>query len=281
MRVKLSSFFILFILLCIYLGFFEQVFILFISITLHEFGHVFAAWRLGIRVEEIVLFPFGSVAKTEDITKYGGYTEALIAIAGPAVSLVLALIFYFLSPVVPMLALAAKYNYYMFFFNLLPALPLDGGRIARNILISFLSFKQATKLMVTCARVLAILLILMDVIRLIHGEIHITYTLVGVFLYNAAGKELKFCSYYYLLSKNNSKKGRIGQKRIRTRTIRVNQNTYIRHIVSQFSPGNICVMQVVNEAGRVVYTLSEAEIMESFLLHGYESRIRDMKKNIL
>jgi Zn-dependent protease len=124
------------------------------SIVLHELGHAWAAARQGITISEITLWLFGGVARmTRDTDSPGA--EFKIAAAGPAVSLVLALIAGGLglaiaggsaywdatageanpdvNAVAAGLAWVAEINAFIFVFNLIPAFPLDGGRIARAI----------------------------------------------------------------------------------------------------------------------------------------------------
>src|SRR5262245_2169654 len=112
----------------------------FTSLLLHEFGHALQAKREGIEIEGITLWLFGGVAKFKGMFQSAG-AEFRIAIAGPLVSLVLGGIFVLLAwkgslPEV-MDGVAAWLGYInltLLIFNLLPALPLDGGRVLRSAL---------------------------------------------------------------------------------------------------------------------------------------------------
>jgi Zn-dependent protease len=112
----------------------------FTSLLLHEFGHALEAKREGVEIEGITLWLFGGVAKFKGMFQSAG-AEFRIAIAGPLVSLVLGAIFVLLAwkaslPEV-MDGVAAWLGYInlsLLLFNLLPALPLDGGRVLRSAL---------------------------------------------------------------------------------------------------------------------------------------------------
>lgn len=143
--------------------------LLFACVALHELGHAVMAGRFGVRTGEIVLYPIGGVARLESIPQ--GKAELLIALAGPAVNLGLALLL-----VVVMLAagqplvvdaervlergsllqqlLAA--NVTLFLFNLLPAFPMDGGRVLRAALTLRLPPERATAIAATIGQGLAL-----------------------------------------------------------------------------------------------------------------------------
>lgn len=276
-RIKFNNFFILFLLVSFYTGYIEQSIIIFISVLLHEIGHAAVAKCLKIKVEEIELFPFGGVAKMEDITKYGGYTEAYIALVGPLISGFIAVAAALIPAAGDWAKRIAQYNFILFSFNILPALPLDGGRVLRNILLQHLSYKQATKTMVMLGRAVAVALISYNAVLIYEGSNSIAYIITGIFIYLGCLKELKFCSYYYLFHKNNYKNRRTGKAPIKIRTIKLHKNTYVRYAANQFSPGSICVIHAVDNKGNVTAVLSEADIMDAFLKHGYDCRLEHIK----
>jgi Zn-dependent protease/CBS domain-containing protein len=114
---------------------------LFVSVLLHELAHSLVAKRRGIPVNSITLFFFGGVSNLEEEPKKP-MAEFTMAIVGPGMSLVLALIFYLLflipadktSPLAAMLNYLALINLILAVFNLLPGFPLDGGRVLRSII---------------------------------------------------------------------------------------------------------------------------------------------------
>lgn len=275
-RIKLNLFFILFLFASMYTGFIQQSLIIFASVLLHEIGHAITAKLLGIRVEEIELFPFGGIAKMEDITKYGGFKEGSIAIAGPAVSAMIAALGTVLGEQNELLKTIGQFNFILFVFNIIPALPMDGGRILRNILLHFMSYKRATKTMVILGRLMAIALVFYNILIIYKGSNSVAYIITALFIYLGCHKELRYCSYYYLLNLNN-KKGGFGRRRLMTRTLRLHKDTYIRSAANQFSPNNICIVHVVDDSGRVIKILREADIMDAFLKYGYDSRIGEIK----
>lgn len=136
---------------------------LFGCVVLHEFGHVFVAARFGVRTREITLLPIGGVARLESIPRQP-WQELLIALAGPAVNLALALsLAVVLQPSdlaaepleLPLLARLAVFNIVMGLFNLLPAFPMDGGRVLRAGLALVLDYGRATAIAASLGQLLA------------------------------------------------------------------------------------------------------------------------------
>lgn len=102
---------------------------LFGSVALHELGHSVVARAKGGYIKEIVLYPFGGAAKIANLSSKP-IDEMLIALAGPAVSLILGL---FLLPF-SLTHDLGRLNMILFFFNILPVFPMDGGRVLRAAL---------------------------------------------------------------------------------------------------------------------------------------------------
>jgi Zn-dependent protease len=174
--------------------------LLFLSVLLHELGHSVVAKRFGIPVPRITLFIFGGVSQiaTEptDATK-----EFWIAAAGPAVSFVLAAVFWesrlILSSDPPLLALAkymALLNLILGAFNLIPGLPLDGGRVFRAVIWGIThNFRRATFVATLTGRFFGFLLILVGVWQILAGDLlnGLWTAFIGWFLESAAASQLQ------------------------------------------------------------------------------------------
>jgi Zn-dependent protease/CBS domain-containing protein len=137
--------------------------LLFLCVLLHEFGHVFAARRYGIKTPDITLWPFGGIANLERIPEKPSQ-ELVVAIAGPLVNVVIAaalILYLWLSgfgavqpnrlaaiedPQNSMIVKLAGANIFLVLFNLIPAFPMDGGRVLRALLATRFSFGRATEL---------------------------------------------------------------------------------------------------------------------------------------
>ncbi len=142
---------------------------LFGCVTLHEFGHILMARRFGVRTPDVLLLPIGGVARLERIPEEPRQ-ELLIAIAGPLVTLLIAAALYAalrvagsLDPLAtlsvetgPFAARLMAVNIWLLGFNLIPAFPMDGGRVLRALLATRVGLIRATRAAAVVGQVLAV-----------------------------------------------------------------------------------------------------------------------------
>ncbi|MDW8344502.1 MAG: site-2 protease family protein [Verrucomicrobiae bacterium] len=132
---------------------------LFGCVLLHEFGHALAARMFGIHTPDITLLPIGGVARLQRMPDHP-WQELVVAIAGPLVNVVIAFVLVFVlqsgtgledfdrlhEPGVGMLTKLASVNIVLVLFNLIPAFPMDGGRVLRALLAMVMSYSRATSI---------------------------------------------------------------------------------------------------------------------------------------
>ena len=170
---------------------------LFGSVLLHEIGHTLVARYYGIGTTEIVMFPIGGVSRPERMPK--AREEFWIAISGPLVNaLIAAVLFIWLAvhnQFVPIQLLKeptdanlieriAAGNFLLFVFNLLPAYPMDGGRVLRSLLALFKPEEEATRIAAGAGQVLAAL---MGLFGLLSANFILVF--IAMFIYIGASQE--------------------------------------------------------------------------------------------
>jgi Zn-dependent protease len=180
-------------------GFESVVFVsaVFGCVLLHELGHALMARRFGIETQDITLYPIGGVARLERMPRAPG-AELLIALAGPAVNLVIVLALSLASPL-GLLGEASRspglfalfvdqlilVNMVLALFNLIPAFPMDGGRVLRALLSGWIGRARATMIAATIGRGLALAF---GVYCL--SQLWLLQAILAGFIYLAAGQEL-------------------------------------------------------------------------------------------
>ena len=181
---------------------------LFVSVLLHELGHSVVALRYNIPVRSITLFLFGGVAQI-GAEPPSAVAEFLIAIAGPLVSLTLAVVFYAVEPLVagmePLLGLVkylAYINLALVLFNLIPGYPLDGGRVFRAIVWAITkNMRRATLIAANVGRFFAMVFIFVGVWQMFSGNFGggLWIAVIGWFLDNAASAQVHQVMFQGLL----------------------------------------------------------------------------------
>lgn len=170
---------------------------LFGCVLLHELGHALAARRYGVKTRDIILLPVGGVARLERMPR-DPTQEIVIALAGPAVNLVIAAV---LLPIVwltsglggvGLVAIGSGFlltlmniNLVLLAFNLLPAFPMDGGRVLRALLAYRMDYLRSTQVAATVGKVMAVAFIAYGVFT---GQFMLA--LVGMFVLFAATAEV-------------------------------------------------------------------------------------------
>lgn len=167
-----------------------------VSLVLHEMAHSLVGRAFGLSVDRITLFMFGGVAELRQ-EPTAPRAELLMALAGPALSLVLALVFGALATaakdtgpeIVGSLSYLATLNLVLAVFNLVPAFPMDGGRVLRALLwMATRDGDRATRIAARVGEGMALLLILAGVGLALTGQVAggIWWALIGMFLRTAA-----------------------------------------------------------------------------------------------
>jgi Zn-dependent protease len=187
---------------------------LFGCVVLHELGHALAARYFGIQTRDITLYPIGGIARLERMSEKP-WEEFWIAIAGPAVNVAIALVLMaillpsalgqvdFLQPEhapveVRFLATLMVMNLFLVAFNMVPAFPMDGGRVLRAVLAGPLGYLGATETAARVGRFFALLFVMLGLGAMLglHPQIGPVpldspmLLLVGGFIYLAGGQEL-------------------------------------------------------------------------------------------
>ncbi len=176
---------------------------LFVLVTLHELGHSFAAQYYGVSVKQIILTPLGGIAQLSEIPEHP-IQEFVIAVAGPAVNVAVFLLMWFAALAAgfdlgnslaavsgfagftfgSLFAFVFVYNIILALFNLIPAFPLDGGRIFRSLLALKLDYIRATAIASNVGQVFAIL---MGLYGIMSGNMFMVF--IAVFIFMAGRQE--------------------------------------------------------------------------------------------
>lgn len=230
--------------------------VLFLCVLLHEFGHALAARRYGIPTKDITLLPIGGVARLERMPT-DPKQELVVALAGPAVNVVIAL------ALLPIIALsdAAFFerlfttNLFLVAFNMIPAFPLDGGRVLRAGLALKMDYAKATSTAATIGQGFAVVF---GIIGLFTNPFLI---LIAVFIWFGAAGESQ-------MTQTQSKLAGIPVERAMMTSFEtlspINSLRYVTHLVLAGSQQEFPVV----ENGRPIGLVNRADLLNALTQYG-------------
>lgn len=252
------------------------IILLFGCVLLHEYGHILTARAFGVATPDVTLLPIGGVARLERIPEEP-YQEFLVAIAGPAVNVVIAFALVAFagakldpqhlaavgSAGVSMVDRLAIVNIFLVVFNLIPAFPMDGGRVLRALLAIPLGFVRATQIAATIGQVLAFAF---GIIGLFYSPILI---LIAIFVYLAASSEA------HLVALRSMSRGVPVGAAMMTQFVTLAPDDEIEHAVQTLLRTSQGEFPVVDAAGKPVGLLSRNDLIRAIKQLGPEAHVGD------
>ncbi len=253
------------------------------ALILHEWAHIIAAAALGMTITEMELFPFGCAAKMQCFA-LSRAKEIIVAAAGPAVNLITACAVFAIDRYTESFALAGKLtaaNIAIATVNLLPALPLDGGRIARACFASFMGYRRATKLMSVAGIFFAAIIAGIGIYTALQSSFNPSFFVMGFFLCLSSIKEMRSAPYI-LIRDLSDKRQRMGSRR----TININrfaamQSEKLCDIMREFETGKYNIVTVLDKDMGILGELDEKQILGGMMEKGVHATLWSIYKEVL
>ncbi|MDA8234539.1 MAG: M50 family metallopeptidase [Clostridia bacterium] len=276
-----NKFFLLLLIFYFFAGVLLKGVMVFLIVLIHELAHVAVALRYGLKVREVELLPFGGVARIEDFLEMDPSIETKIALAGPlanGVMLVAALGFqYYGSWQHPLLTYFIKCNIIMVVFNLLPALPLDGGRIYRAFLAPRVGLKNATEAAADMAKGIALFLFVLGGAGLYLGLTDLSFLVIVVFLYYASVKERGLAAFVFMRYLTRKKEELSKKGIIKAEHLVVSENTPLKDIIKYFVPRKFHLIVMMGPDWTIQRLYTETEIIDGLLTLGFDLPIKSLE----
>lgn len=254
--------------LAAYLGNYLPLFLISWGLALlHECAHLWAGSRLGIPFSGISLLPFGVCAHLKDSVIQSPLKEIITALAGPVASIFFGWICRFLLTPFPCehLRYAMISSFSLGILNLLPCLPLDGGRILRAILTCFSDAITAWRVTTRISRVLATLILGIAIYLLLTSAFQFSLLFIGVFLLGNLATEQKGISHQALRELLYYKEKPAQDSFTRTDFLSAYSDFPARRLLRKLSYHKYYCVQVLDKNQVVQKTLTESEILDALL----------------
>jgi stage IV sporulation protein FB len=257
------------------LGLAAQALLVFSLVFCHEMAHLLTARAYGFRVEGLELFPFGGAAYCDDLFEGKKLAESVMALAGPAFNLVLLFIAQALRWQGVWTGVLAddfvRFNFWLAAFNLIPVLPLDGGRVVRAFLAESFGFVRTTKFLAGAGKGLGLLLALFGIILWGSGKFSegtLSFMILGGFFWLAGNKEIATAHITFLRQLTRKKGDLLKKGLMRSRWLTVSEDTPLVRIVEEFTPDRYAMISLTNEDLRLNKILTETDVVEGMLREG-------------
>ncbi len=250
--------------------------LLFLCVLLHEFGHIFTARAFGVATPFVTLLPIGGVAQLERIPEDPGQ-EFLIAIAGPLVNVVITIALVLLAGahLQPSAAAAvdnmqialvdrlAAVNLFLALFNMIPAFPMDGGRVLRALLASRYGYVRATGIAAAIGQFVAFAL---GFIGLLYNPILI---FIAIFVYLAASSEA------HMVALRAASRGVPVSHAMVTHFETLPPQAHLDEAVQTLLQTGQGEFPVVDGAGKPVGVLGRGDLLRAIKTRGPDARVAD------
>jgi len=259
--------------------------ITFSVVLLHELAHVAVARRLGVHVSDVELLPFGGVSRMGGEVVTNPTREVYVAAAGPAANLIL----FGLGTTLKSYGVwheefgsfFLQCNLMVAAFNLLPALPLDGGRVLRAYLARRVGFKQATYRAAWWGQSWGVAVFLAGLVGLAAGMSGLDIAITGLFLFYAATREKSLAPYHFIRHLAGKKNELAAAGVLPAEPLVALDTVRLGEVVRTFVPQRFHLVLLLDKDWKYRGVVSEAQIIDTLLSEGVNVPMGDLNKNKL
>ena len=259
-------------------NYFESFIAAYVSAFIHESGHIITAKLLNIKISHIEILPFGICGKLKDNLIKNPDKEIIIAISGPFISFFLALLIYISKSYIPSEIYSCIFplNILLGIVNLIPVIPLDGGRILKARLIKSLGIISALKISLFISYIFTAIIILISIYGILVCSFNFSLILVSSFLLGNLCIEQKSVSktvvsemlgYKEKLTKNSFNKACV---------ITAFSSIPARKILKKLSYDRYYIIHILDKNFKIKKTVTEGQIIEALTEKGVKIRLDEI-----
>ncbi len=252
-----------------------------LALTLHELSHAIVAHAMGYRIDVIEFLPYGGVARLYGQTM-SNKADFIIALAGPLCSFLVAGGVSLAGTLFPLAYYQLQYflalNVALGMFNLIPALPLDGGRMLRAILGNFLRARIATLITAWLGVICGAALLAFCAYAFTQGKVNAFLLIMGVFLVLGAIKELRQAPQAQLTAILRRKDAFRRGEALPLRHVAVRESVSAGSALRQLSYSRYNLLQVLDEELNIIGQLDEGKLLSGIARHGQDVTVGALLK---
>lgn len=277
--IKISRYFIPYVIFLVIIGYRGQIAITFIIVFCHELIHYLFARYYKISGFDIEFIAVGTVIKLKDLDEADKMEDIIISSSAPLLNIIFSIISY---------ALYRKLNmdiFYMLFsinliigiFNLIPAFPLDGGRIFRDILNFKVDYRKANRIMIVISIIIGSILMLIYMINFLKEKSVFNIGIIGLFIVVSSLREKERASYIIMGDIIKKKYKFIKRGYIENRNVSIHYKQDLLTAMGLFDKNKYNVFMVLDDTMNILDIIYEEQIIEGLKVYGNMSLEKFMK----
>lgn len=252
-------------------GYFLEAVTLFGIVLVHELGHLAAASGFGWRVREVQLLPFGGVLIVDELGTAPTREELIVALAGPLQHvwmIVVALLMKWME-----VGANSWWDYFIEanlmigLFNLIPVMPLDGGKVMQSLLGYLLSYHNTILYTTWISMILSLAIIVVAIIQLIGGQLPLNILVIGIFLLVSnwyAYRQLPYHFFRFLIGRGN-RMSRLLSRGTLAQPIVITRHRTMAETLKLFMREKYHLIYIVGDTGRIQAVLPEQQLVSGYL----------------
>lgn len=266
-RFKISIFFVMHLGLLLAMGLGWEAASILLALTVHEGGHIIVAKAQGCKVEQLIIEPLGGYLSLDKLLEVEPGLERRVAIAGPGANILAAFsaMAFFPYPPQGFVGYFIEASLTLAAFNLLPALPLDGGRVLRGLLAGWTSYYRATKAVIFCGYICGAALLGLAVLGLVTNQLNVSLFAASIFLlYNAVAerKRLLVPLLRYVLGRQSSLRA---NKLMAADSLVATPGVKVREVLKHIRPQKYYQISVLDDSYALAGVLTEHQLLQLVL----------------
>ncbi|WP_246309264.1 M50 family metallopeptidase [Paenibacillus alginolyticus] len=252
-------------------GYFLEAVTLFGIVLIHELGHLAAANGFGWRVREVQLLPFGGVLIVDELGTAPTREELIVSLAGPLQHVWMILVALFMKWVD--VGASSWWDYFIEanlmigLFNLIPVMPLDGGKVMQSLLGYLLSYHNTILYTTWISMILSLAIIVIAIIQLINGHLPLNILAIGIFLLVSnwyAYRQLPYHFFRFLIGRGNRMSQLLSRGTL-AQPIVITKHRTMAETLKLFMREKYHLIYIVGETGRIQAVLPEQQLVSGYL----------------